>query len=82
MKSLMQELQDVVSTLFQRYPSLCGFSVSQDLAFAHVACHPALMGADAQLLCEDICAMLREILEDRPEAAEFLRGRTVARTLQ
>jgi hypothetical protein len=80
MNPLVQEVNDVVSTLFQRYPALCGFSVKEDLSFSHVACHPALMGEEAQILCEEITATLNELLEARPEAADLLRGRTLART--
>ena len=31
------------------------------------------------MLCEEISATLHELVEERPEAAELLRGRTVAR---
>ena len=79
MKVLMQELNYMMSTLFQRYPALCGFSVKEDLSFSNVACHPALVGDEAQILCEEISAALVELIEERPEAAELLRGRTLAR---
>jgi hypothetical protein len=75
----LQELQDIVNTLFQRHPTLCGFSVKDDLSFSNVACHPALVGAEADMLCEEISATLHELMEESPEAAELLRGRTVAR---
>jgi hypothetical protein len=77
---LLQEVQDVMNTLFQRYPALCGFSVKEDLSFSNVACHPALIGDEAQMLCEEISAALHELVEETPEAAELLRGRTLART--
>jgi hypothetical protein len=80
MNALLEEVQDVVSTLFQRYPALCGFSVREDLSFSNVACHPALVGDEAAILCEEISATLHELLEERPEAADLLRGRTLART--
>jgi hypothetical protein len=79
MNPILQEVQDVVNTLFQRYPTLCGFAVKDDLSFSNVACHPALDGAEAEMLCEEISATLHELVEERPEAAELLRGRTVAR---
>jgi hypothetical protein len=80
MNTLMREVNDMMSALFQRYPALCGFSVKEDLSFSNVACHPALAGDDAQILCEEISATLVELIEERPEAAELLRGRTLART--
>jgi hypothetical protein len=80
MNALMQEVNDTMSALFQRYPALCGFSVKEDLSFSNVACHPALVGDEAQILCEEISAALSELVEERPEAAELLRGRTLARS--
>jgi hypothetical protein len=82
MKTLLDEVEDVVNALFQRYPSLCGFSVSEDLTFADVACHPALAGRESLMLCEEISMMLAELLDNGPEAADLLRGRTMARTFQ
>ena len=80
MNPLVQEVNDVMSTLFQRYPALCGFSVKDDLSFSHIACHPALVGEEAQILCVEISATLHELVETCPEAADLLRGRTLART--
>ena len=80
MNPLVQEVNNVMSTLFQRYPALCGFSVKDDLSFSHIACHPALVGEEAQILCEEISATLHELVETCPEAADLLRGRTLART--
>lgn len=80
MNQLLQEVQDLVNTLFQRYPTLCGFSVKDDMSFSNLACHPALGGDEAELLCEEISQALHDLMEERPEAAELLRGRTLART--
>lgn len=80
MNALQREVHDVMNHVFQRYPALCGFSVQEDLSFSHVACHPALAGDEAEMLIEEISAALRELLEERPEAAEILRGRTLARS--
>jgi hypothetical protein len=79
MNPVAREVTELVSTLFQRYPALCGFSVKEDLSFSNVACHPALAGDEAEILCEEISAALHELVEERPEAAELLRGRTLAR---
>ena len=80
MNPVIQEVQAVMSTLFHRHPALCGFSVKDDLSFTNVACHPAMAGDEVQTLCEDISAALSELLEEQPEAADVLRGRTLART--
>ncbi len=79
MNAVAREVTELVSTLFQRYPALCGFSVKEDLSFWNVACHRALAGDEAEILCEEISAALHELVEERPEAAELLRGRTLAR---
>jgi hypothetical protein len=79
MNAVTREVTELVSTLFQRYPALCGFSVKDDLSFSNVACHPALAGDEAEILREEISAALHELVEERPEAAELLRGRTLAR---
>jgi hypothetical protein len=81
MNALHGQIQVVMQTLFQRNPALCGFSVQEDLSFTHVACHPALDGEEARELLDDISGALRELLEEEPEAAELLRGRTLARSL-
>ncbi len=80
MSPLLQEVQDLVNTVFQRYPTLCGFSVREDMSFSNLACYPALAGDEAELLCEELSAALAELLDERPEIAELLRGRTLART--
>jgi hypothetical protein len=54
--------------------------VKDDLRLSNVACHPALIGDEAELLCEEISATLLDLVEENPEAAELLRGRTLART--
>jgi hypothetical protein len=79
MNALQQQVHEVMNTVFQRYPALCGFSVQEDLSFTNVACHPALAGDEAQMMIEEISAALRELLEEQPEAAEIIRGRTLAR---
>jgi hypothetical protein len=79
MNVVAREVNELMSALFQRYPTLCGFSVKEDLSFSNVACHPALAGDEAEILCEEISAALNELVEERPEAAELLRGRTLAR---
>lgn len=79
MNALHEEVHDVMETLFERYPALCGFSVQHDLSFSHVACHPMLEGEEARELIEEISATLHQLVDERPEAAELLRGRTLAR---
>jgi hypothetical protein len=79
MNALYSEVSNVVEALFQRQPALCGFSVREDLSLSNVSCHPALHGMEASALLDEIADALHELLEERPEAAEVLRGRTLAR---
>jgi hypothetical protein len=79
MDALHQQVEDMMGTLFQRYPALCGFLVKEDLSFSNVACHPALAGEQAQELINEISDTLHALVEERPEAADLLRGRTLAR---
>ena len=80
MNALHDEIHAAMQTLFQRNPALCGFSVQEDLSFTHVACHPALDGEETRELIDEISTALCELVEDEPEAAELLRGRTLARS--
>ena len=80
MNPVLREVQAAMSTLFQRYPTLCGFSLKDDLSFTDIACHPAMANDEAMVLAEEISAALHDLLDERPEAAELLRGRTLART--
>jgi hypothetical protein len=79
MDALHEQVENVMGTLFQRYPALCGFLVKEDLSFSNVACHPALAGEQAEQLINEISATLHELAEEQPEAADLLRGRTLAR---
>jgi hypothetical protein len=79
MNPVYVEVSNVMEGLFRRYPALCGFAVRDDLSFSNVSCHPALHGAQASELLDEISETLHDLLEERPEAAEVLRGRTLAR---
>jgi hypothetical protein len=80
MDALHDQIQAIIQPLFERNPELCGFSVQPDLSFSDVSCHPALHGDDARELIDEISGALRELAEEQPEAADLLRGRTLART--
>ena len=56
MSPLLQEVQDLVNMVFQRYPTLCGFSVREDMSFSNLACYPALAGDEAQQLLSTLGA--------------------------
>jgi hypothetical protein len=79
MNPVYVEVSNVMEGLFRRHPALCGFAVRDDLSFSNVSCHPALHGAQASELLDEISETLHDLLEERPEAADMLRGRTLAR---
>ena len=79
MAALHEDVRQVMQTLFQRNPALCGFSVREDLSFSNVSCHPELPGEEARELCDEISATLHQLLEESPEVARLLPGRTFAR---
>ena len=69
--------------LFRRWPELRGFSLRADGSFSDgdVTCYPALAREHTNELFEDISGALLDLVEESPEAAELLRGRTFARLL-
>src|SRR6185369_4873802 len=85
-----------IESLFQRYPSLAGFSVrglqdvpdhcsrsgdEDELFVSDVGILPSLAHDDSGEIFEDIAATLAELLAEHPEASELICGRTFARTL-
>jgi hypothetical protein len=93
---LEADLAGRIDALFRRLPALYGFSVQQgskvtreraaahlegDLFVADLACHPALGSDYCEEVCEEISHALLELVDEQPEAAELLPGRTFARTM-
>lgn len=80
MDTLLQEINERLEALFQRCPQLQGFAVRPDRPVPwELTCHPAHHGAQAAL--GEIAQLMMELLDERPEAAPLLRGRTFARTV-
>ena len=70
-----------LQALFHRFPMLCGFSLQQDLELRDVTiCTWPGCGASGGLR-EDLMLALADLVEERPDATELLRGRTFARSL-
>ena len=81
---ISRHLEDQLQSLFSRCPDLWGFSVrgeNQDLFVSDVGISPRLSAEQYGEIFEDIANTLSEVLEEQPEASEWLRGRTFARTL-
>ena len=69
-----------VDALFGRCPALCGFSVQQgEPDLLDLTCYPTPDRARAELILGEVSQMLFDLVDEQPEAAELLRGRTFAR---
>ena len=78
------ELERQVRAIFAHCPELWGFSVRGDageLFVSDVGIAPRLSAEQYGEIFEHIATTLAALLEERPEAGEWLRGRTFARTL-
>jgi hypothetical protein len=81
---ISRHLEDQLHSLFSRCPDLWGCSVrgeNQDLFVSDVGISPRLSAEQYGEIFEDIANTLSEVLDEQPEASEWLRGRTFARTL-
>ena len=79
-----RHLQERLQSLFARCPDLCGFSVraeAEDLYVSDIGISPRLSPEQYGQIYQDIAQTLGELLEEAPEAGQWLRGRTFARTL-
>ena len=77
-------LQQQVDSLFDRCPELWGFAVraeNDELFVSDVGIAPRLSAEQYGEIFQDIAKTLSDVLEEAPEASEYLRGRTFARTL-
>ena len=78
------ELQRQLQAIFAHCPELWGFSVrgeAGELFVSDVGIAPRLSAEQYGAVFQHIAKVLAELLEERPEVSEWLRGRTFARTL-
>ena len=77
-----RELHAAVGGLFDRWPSLQGFSVRLEggTFLADVTVYPAA-STPSEALIDEIAVALLDLIDSRPQAAELLRQRTFARTI-
>jgi hypothetical protein len=90
--SIVSEIQ----TLFNHFPDLAGFSVvdrsglpddidpsgrEQQLFIGDIGFCPPVSDSEHGNACNEICDVLSDIVSERPEAFEILRGRTFSRIL-
>ena len=85
-----------IRTLFERFPDLAGFSIvdrsglpddvdpsgrEYQLFVGDIGFCPPVSEREHGRACNRICDVLTDIVAERPEAFELLRGRTFSRTL-
>jgi len=93
-KELEAELSERIEAIFDRVPALCGFSIAErlvsenakdddarewELYVCAVAAYPQLGEGQAQDFIGEISGALADLLQQRPQAADLLPGRTFAR---
>jgi hypothetical protein len=71
-----------IGALFRRVPELSGFSLQQDLLPVEIAVYSWPGYVAGEDLYTEIVTALADLVEERTEVAELLRGRTFARQLQ
>ena len=71
-----------IAALFGRLPMLCGFALEADLQLAEVSVHSWPGYVAGEDLYGEIVTALADLVDERPDAVELLRGRTFARALQ
>ena len=77
-----QDLSARLELLFRRCPALYGFSVQEQSPLpANLTCYAPPDEDQAEALLGEVARMLLELVEERPEGAELLHGRTFARTI-
>jgi hypothetical protein len=72
-------VEEHLKALFYRMPMLSGFAVGHDLEVTEVAIDTWPGYVAGNNLYEDLVQALADLVEERPEAVELLRGRTFAR---
>jgi hypothetical protein len=89
----MKSIHSTVNGIFAACPELCGFSVQEAESLDQARAAGQLEGelyladvetapyAPSERLLGEIAVALLDLLDERPEAIEELRGRTFARTL-
>jgi predicted ABC-type sugar transport system permease subunit len=92
-EDLEAALRAEVETIFERCAGLCGFSVAErlvsedanqgvrewELYVSAVAAYPELGATQAEGFIGEISGVLADLLDQRPQAADLLPGRTFAR---
>ena len=70
-----------IHQLFQRLPMLAGFWLRPDLEVAELSALTWPGCTAGRDLYQEVMQSLAELVEERPEAVQLMRGRTFARAL-
>jgi hypothetical protein len=96
LRDVEQNFLALVEVMFRAYPELLSFCLEEDQQAAQVAAweeqarehfdlHVGLATEVTedfeQEMCEAVSAFITEVVNERPETLDILRGRTFARTL-
>lgn len=71
-----------MATLFDRLPMLSGFCVESDLKIAVLTLNTWPGWDPSVRVAEGVVRVLQDLVDEQPDAAELLRGRTFARCVQ
>jgi hypothetical protein len=96
LRRVEESIVSEIKTLFDQFPDLAGFSVvdrsglpddidpsgrEQQLFIGDIGFCPPVSDSEHGSACNEICDVLSDIVSERPEAFEMLRGRTFSRIL-
>jgi hypothetical protein len=96
LRRVEESIATEIKSLFDRFPDLAGFSVvdrsglpddidpsgrEHQLFVGDIGFCPPVSEGEHGKACNKICDVLSDIVSERPEAFEMLRGRTFSRTL-
>jgi hypothetical protein len=91
-----ESIASEIKALFDQFPDLAGFSVvdrsglpddidpsgrESQLFIGDIGFCPPVSDGEHGKACNEICDVLSDLVSERPEAFEVLRGRTFSRTL-
>ena len=79
-----RQVQAQLESLFARCPDLCGFAIraeAEELFVSDIGISPRLSAEQYGEIYQEIAETLGDLLEHEPDAGEWLRDRTFARTL-
>lgn len=96
LRRVEESIANEIRAIFEAFPDLAGFSVvdrsglpddidpsgrESQLFIGDIGFCPPVSDGEHGKACNEICDVLSDIVSERPEAFEMLKGRTFSRTL-